>query len=110
MGCGIATLEHRHVGVMWKTVSEDCNLACDYCYYSTCGGKPGPKINRIDSAILEKFIKEYMARSRGAASFAWQEASHCWRAWSSSRRSCRFRPATRRRGQASAIPFRRTVR
>ncbi|AKG34758.1 anaerobic sulfatase maturase [Paenibacillus durus] len=72
MGCSIATLEHRHVGVMWKTVSEDCNLACDYCYYSTCGGKPGPKINRIDSAILEKFIKEYMARSRGAASFAWQ--------------------------------------
>ncbi|WP_232229143.1 radical SAM protein [Paenibacillus zanthoxyli] len=72
MGCGVATLEHRHVGVMWKTVSEDCNLACDYCYYSTCGGKPGPKINRIDSAILEKFIKEYMARAQGAASFAWQ--------------------------------------
>ncbi|QWU13704.1 uncharacterized protein SAMN04487895_103392 [Paenibacillus sophorae] len=72
MGCGGLTLEHRHIGVMWKTVSEDCNLACDYCYYSTCGGKPGPKINRIDSAILEKFIKEYMARSRGAASFAWQ--------------------------------------
>ncbi|WP_306439379.1 anaerobic sulfatase maturase [Paenibacillus sp. tmac-D7] len=57
---------------MWKTVSEDCNLACDYCYYSTCGGKPGPKINRIETRILEKFIKEYMAKSKGGASFAWQ--------------------------------------
>lgn len=59
------------IGVMWKTVSESCNLACDYCYYSTCGGKPG-KIDRIDPDVLEKFIAEYMAMSRGAASFAWQ--------------------------------------
>jgi uncharacterized protein len=57
---------------MWKTVSEDCNLACDYCYYSTCGGNPGPKINRIDSSLLEKFMKEYMEASNGVASFAWQ--------------------------------------
>ncbi|MFC4596792.1 anaerobic sulfatase maturase [Cohnella hongkongensis] len=60
------------IGVMWKTVSEDCNLACSYCYYSTCRGKPGNKINRIDSSLLEKFIKEYMALSQGVASFAWQ--------------------------------------
>ncbi|UOF88756.1 anaerobic sulfatase maturase [Fodinisporobacter ferrooxydans] len=60
------------IGVMWKTVSEDCNLACDYCYYSRVGGKIGPKVKRIDSRILEKFIKEYMSYSRGAVSFAWQ--------------------------------------
>lgn len=60
------------VGVMWKTVSEDCNLACDYCYYSTCGGKPGPHIKRIDVNLLEKFMIEYMAASKGTASFAWQ--------------------------------------
>ena len=59
-------------GVMWKTVSEDCNLACDYCYYSTCGGRPGPRRNRIDRALLEKTIREYMACSRGAVCFAWQ--------------------------------------
>jgi len=63
---------HEPFSVMWKTVSEDCNLACDYCYYSTCGGKPGTKINRIDPQLLEKFIREYMAMSRGVASFAWQ--------------------------------------
>ena len=59
-------------GVMWKTVLEDCNLACDYCYYSTCGGKPGVVINRIDSKVLEKFIAEYMKKSNGSATFAWQ--------------------------------------
>lgn len=60
------------MGVLWKTVSEDCNLACDYCYYSPCKGKPGAKINRIDSALLEKFIGEFMQRANGHVSFAWQ--------------------------------------
>jgi len=60
------------VGVMWKTVSEDCNLACDYCYYSTCGGKPGKKIDRIDDRLLETFIQSYMDMNGGVASFAWQ--------------------------------------
>ncbi|WP_339218883.1 anaerobic sulfatase maturase [Paenibacillus sp. FSL W7-1332] len=72
MSGSCVTTRHSNIGIMWKTVSEDCNLACDYCYYSTCGGKPGPKINRIDSAILDKFIKDYMQRSQGASNFAWQ--------------------------------------
>ena len=59
-------------GVMWKTVSEDCNLACDYCYYSSCQGKPGSTIRRIDDKVLETFIQKYMAVASGAASFAWQ--------------------------------------
>lgn len=71
--CAITDYEdYGSIGVLWKTVSEDCNLACDYCYYSTCGGKPGPRINRIDSAILNTFIQEYMEMSKGSASFAWQ--------------------------------------
>lgn len=65
------TSNHGSIGVMWKTVSEACNLACDYCYYSRCGGKPG-KIDRIEYDVLEKFIKEYMAISNGVAKFAWQ--------------------------------------
>lgn len=60
------------LGVMWKTVSEDCNLACDYCYYSRTGGKLGTGIRRIDDEVLKKFIREYMHLSRGAVSFAWQ--------------------------------------
>jgi uncharacterized protein len=72
MDTACAAKESGHIGVMWKTVSEDCNLACDYCYYSTCGGKPGRQVGRIDSDLLDKFIKEYMALSSGIASFAWQ--------------------------------------
>ncbi|MCH6267226.1 anaerobic sulfatase maturase [Neobacillus citreus] len=67
----LTSQKHSHIGVMWKTVSEACNLACDYCYYSGCGGQPG-KIDKIDQAIIEKFIKEYMALTNGVASFAWQ--------------------------------------
>ncbi|RYL97968.1 anaerobic sulfatase maturase [Sporolactobacillus sp. THM7-7] len=62
----------RPIGVMWKTVSEACNLACDYCYYSTCGGKPTSGIHRIDPAVLEKFMIDYFATSPGMASFVWQ--------------------------------------
>lgn len=70
--CGTGKARPSGISVMWKTVSEDCNLACDYCYYSTCGGKPGPKINRIDYTILEKFIEDYMSYQSGSISFAWQ--------------------------------------
>lgn len=56
---------------MWKTVSEACNLACDYCYYSRCKGQPGT-IKRIQPHILAKFIKEYLEHTTGAASFVWQ--------------------------------------
>lgn len=67
----LTSKNHGQIGVMWKTVSEACNLACDYCYYSGCGGQPG-KIDKIDPVVLEKFIKEYMSLSNGVASFAWQ--------------------------------------
>ncbi len=59
------------LSVMWKTVADDCNLACDYCYYSS-SGRPAPGRHRIDRALLENTIREYMARSRGAVCFAWQ--------------------------------------
>lgn len=68
--CG--TIVNRGIaGVMWKTVSEACNLACDYCYYSRCNGRP-EKIERIDDELLEKFIREYMAIKKGIVPFAWQ--------------------------------------
>ncbi len=63
---------NKALGVMWKTVSDDCNLACDYCYYSTCAGRPGPKRNRIERALLDKTIRGYMENSQGSVGFAWQ--------------------------------------
>ncbi|WP_157065213.1 anaerobic sulfatase maturase [Amphibacillus sediminis] len=68
------TLGHvpkRIASIMWKTVSESCNLACDYCYYSTCQGRVA-KLTTIDDDILEKCIKEYMEINRGLATFVWQ--------------------------------------
>ncbi|MEH7254217.1 anaerobic sulfatase maturase [Neobacillus niacini] len=57
--------------VLIKTVSEACNLACDYCYYSSCNGIPNP-INKVEDKTLEKFIREYMTIKRGIVPFAWQ--------------------------------------
>lgn len=56
---------HPFTGVMWKTVSEDCNLACDYCYYSSCQGRPGHAIQRIDDDVLDTFIRQWMEQSKG---------------------------------------------
>lgn len=62
---------------MFKTVSTDCNLDCDYCYYreSLYGGRgSGAPRHRISAAMLEKLIPEYMEYVADAhvASFAWQ--------------------------------------
>jgi len=59
------------IGVLWKTVSQSCNLACDYCYYSDCGGDIDHSLV-ISDEVLEKFIKEYMEVSSGSAVFTWQ--------------------------------------
>lgn len=58
--------------LLWKTVSEDCNLACEYCYYSSYKGQPSSKIRKIDDILLQKVTREMMEQSRGFASFAWQ--------------------------------------
>ena len=63
---------------MWKTVSEDCNLACDYCYYSRTGGSLPSGVHRIGAPVWKKFLREYMAYcggtplNPGVAAFAWQ--------------------------------------
>lgn len=70
--CQQTTSAGNSLGVMWKTVSEDCNLACDYCYYSRIGGKIEGAVRRINHRVLDKFVREYMDLSNGSASFAWQ--------------------------------------
>ncbi|MCD8510226.1 MAG: anaerobic sulfatase maturase [Bacillus sp. (in: Bacteria)] len=59
------------VSIMWKTVSDACNLACDYCYYKDCEGSMD-NLERIEPKLLEKFIKDYMAQTNGGAVFTWQ--------------------------------------
>lgn len=62
----------KYLSIMFKTVSDDCNLACDYCYYSSCKGHIKRKIQTIELETVEKMIKEYMAETSGIASFIWQ--------------------------------------
>jgi uncharacterized protein len=71
MGIGGAVAGRVLSGAMWKTVSEACNLACDYCYYSRCNGRP-EAIEIIEDDVLEKFIREYMAIKKGGVPFVWQ--------------------------------------
>lgn len=57
--------------LLFKTVSESCNLSCDYCYYM----KPTSEVkvpNHMEYWKLKKLIKEYMMYNRGIASFIWQ--------------------------------------
>lgn len=58
-------------GLMWKTVSEDCNLACDYCYYSRIAGRP-ETIRKPPLPVLQRVLKNYMASCAGVASIVWQ--------------------------------------
>jgi uncharacterized protein len=59
------------ISVMWKTVSNTCNMACDYCYFE---GSSQQRIadTRIPLHVLDAFMKPYMEGTDGVASFAWQ--------------------------------------
>lgn len=59
------------VSIMFKTVSESCNLACDYCYYSRTGGVL-KTVKHIEIVKLKKLMTDYMNKTRGIASFIWQ--------------------------------------
>jgi uncharacterized protein len=59
--------------VMFKTVSTDCNLDCNYCYYRESLG--GSRIRRrMDNGLLERFIPAYMqyVADVRVASMVWQ--------------------------------------
>ena len=61
------------VGVMFKTVSTDCNLDCDYCYYRE--SLEGTRVRRrIAPELLDTFFAQYLdyVADAGVASVAWQ--------------------------------------
>lgn len=61
------------LSVMFKTVSTDCNLDCQYCYYreSLEGARAR---RRVDERMLERFIPDYLkfVADVGRGSIAWQ--------------------------------------
>lgn len=62
---------YSDLSVMWKTVSNYCNMTCKYCYFNGTADKKPEEI-RIPNSILEKFIKEYMQAINGVAAMMWQ--------------------------------------
>lgn len=59
--------------VLVKPASADCNLACEYCFYSPKAALyPDTKIHRMSDKVLSKFIKDYMELSGVNVSFGWQ--------------------------------------
>jgi uncharacterized protein len=58
---------------MFKTVSTDCNLDCDYCYYRE--SLEGTRVRRrINPDLLDTFFAQYLeyVADAGVASVAWQ--------------------------------------
>ena len=57
--------------ILIKTVSEDCNMACEYCYYSHVAGHPrGIRVPSLE--ILQKLLRDYLVTCGPVASIAWQ--------------------------------------
>ncbi len=59
--------------VLVKPVSADCNLACEYCFYSPKSALyPETKRHLMSDEILAEFISQYMSLVGQHVSFGWQ--------------------------------------
>jgi len=59
--------------VLVKPVSADCNLACEYCFYSLKADLyPETKRHRMSDLVLRELVAQYMGLSWDRASFCWQ--------------------------------------
>ncbi len=60
--------------VLVKPVSSDCNLACEYCFYSSKADElyPETRIHRMSLRVLRELIAQLMVLSPDQASFCWQ--------------------------------------
>jgi uncharacterized protein len=60
-------------GLLVKPAGADCNMACDYCFYS--GKKslyPDAEKHRMDDAVLKEMIRQMMVHGESEISFCWQ--------------------------------------
>ena len=64
----------RIFSVLVKPVSSDCNLSCEYCFYSSKGEElyPAIQVHRMNSKVLRELISQLMVLSWDRASFCWQ--------------------------------------
>jgi len=56
-----------------KPVSADCNLKCKYCFYlDHAGFYPETRVHRMDDAVLEKLVTDYLEAPLSQFNFIWQ--------------------------------------
>jgi len=56
-----------------KPAGPDCNLACEYCFYTPKQELyPRDKRHRMSRQVAEEMIRQYMTMSPEGATFAWQ--------------------------------------
>jgi uncharacterized protein len=63
----------RHFSAMFKPIGARCNLDCSYCYYQGKENLVAGEQLVSDTAVLEKFIRDYIDGNDGAEIyFEWQ--------------------------------------
>ena len=66
-------MEKPHLGVMFKPVSADCNMCCDYCYYRSVEDLYGrPRAPRMGVEVVEAVCDQYLALKPCELKFGWQ--------------------------------------
>jgi uncharacterized protein len=70
----LGSLGSRRFHAMAKPAGSTCNLDCAYCYYLSKETLPGgPGTGRMDDAMLEQFIRQYIEGVTGdEVVFSWQ--------------------------------------
>jgi len=59
--------------VLVKPVSADCNLDCEYCFYSSKSAVyPESKQHHMSDHVLRELVAQFMALCQERASFSWQ--------------------------------------
>lgn len=59
--------------ILVKPVSADCNLSCEYCFYSPKAALyPDTKRHRMSNRVLRELTAQFMSLSLERSSFCWQ--------------------------------------
>jgi uncharacterized protein len=68
-----ATTNMKNIELLVKPVSHDCNLACDYCFYTKVNSVYPGKQHVMSNKVMGKFVSACMEYSDGGhCTFCWQ--------------------------------------
>jgi uncharacterized protein len=62
----------RPFTLLIKPAGPDCNIACEYCFYSSKTSLFGQGKHRMSDEVLDKLVSSYVGLQFDMSSFAWQ--------------------------------------